>query len=131
MADALRNVPGRGNQPHGPEGAVTSAFIRGGNSNYNLIMIDGIPMNDFGGGFDLAPLPTEGVDQVEVLRGPQSALYGSNAVAGAINIVSEQGDGSPHFNFPGEGGSYDTYRLTTGGAGLDRRIRLGVQCVAR
>ena len=119
VADALRNVPGVEINRTGQQGAVTSAFIRGGNSNYNLIMIDGIPMNDFGGAFDLAPLPTAGVDQVEVLRGPQSALYGSNAVAGTINIVSEQGDGSPHFNFSGEGGSYDTYRLTTGGAGLN------------
>ncbi len=119
VADALRNVPGVEINRTGQQGAVTSAFIRGGNSNYNLIMIDGIPMNDFGGGFDLSPLPTAGVDQVEVLRGPQSALYGSNAVAGTINIVSEQGDGSPHFNFAGEGGSYDTYRLTTGGAGLN------------
>ena len=118
VADALRNVPGVEINRTGQEGAVTSAFIRGGNSNYDLVMVDGIPMNDFGGAFDLAPLPTEGVDQVEVMRGPESALYGSNAVAGVINIVSEQGDGSPHFNFSGEGGSYDTYRLTTGGAGL-------------
>jgi outer membrane cobalamin receptor len=117
VADALRNVPGVAINRTGQMGAVTSAFIRGGNSNYNLIMIDGIPMNDFGGGFDLAPLPTEGVQQVEVLRGPQSALYGSNAVAGAIDIVTESGEGSPHFNFSGEGGSYDYYRLTTGGAG--------------
>ncbi len=118
VADALRNVEGVSINRTGQMGAVTSAFIRGGNSNYNLVMIDGIPMNDFGGGFDLAPLPTEGVDQIEVLRGPQSALYGSNAVAGAINIVTTQGEGSPHFNFSGEGGSYDTYRLTTGGEGL-------------
>jgi outer membrane cobalamin receptor len=117
VADALRNVPGVAINRTGQMGAVTSAFIRGGNSNYNLIMIDGIPMNDFGGGFDLAPLPTEGVQQVEVLRGPQSALYGSNAVAGAIDIVTEPGEGSPHFNLSGEGGSYDDYRLTTGGAG--------------
>src|ERR1700683_1218264 len=118
VADALRNVPGVEINRTGQQGAVTSAFIRGGNSNYNLVMIDGIPMNDFGGAFDLAPLPTEGVDQVEVLRGPESALYGSNAVAGVINIVSNQGEGSPHFSFSGEGGSYDMYRLTTGGAGL-------------
>jgi outer membrane receptor protein involved in Fe transport len=118
IADALRNVPGVAVNRTGQMGAVTSAFLRGGNSNYNLVMIDGIPMNDFGGGFDLAPLPTEGVEQLEVLRGPQSALYGSNAVAGAINIVTDQGEGSPHFNFSGEGGSYDYYRLTTGGAGF-------------
>ena len=117
VADALRNVPGVAVNRTGQMGAITSAFIRGGNSNYDLIMIDGIPMNDFGGGFDLSPLPTEGVEQIEVLRGPQSALYGMNAVAGAINIVTEPGEGSPHFNFSGEGGSYDYNRLTTGGAG--------------
>ncbi len=118
VSDALRNVPGVAINRTGQEGAVTSAFIRGGDSNYNLVMVDGIPLNDFGGAFDLSPLPTAGADQVEVLRGPQSALYGSNAVAGVINVVSNQGDGSPHFDFSGEGGSYDTYRLTTGGEGL-------------
>jgi outer membrane cobalamin receptor len=118
VADALRNVPGVAINRTGQEGAVTSAFIRGGNSNYDLVMIDGIPMNDFGGGFDLAPLPTDGVDQVELTRGPESALYGSNAVAGVINVVSDQGEGSPHFSFAGEGGSFDTWRLSTSGAGL-------------
>jgi outer membrane receptor protein involved in Fe transport len=119
VADSMRNVPGVEINQTGQQGAVTSAFIRGGNSNYNLVMIDGIPLNDFGGGFDLAPLATAGVDQVEVLRGPQSALYGSNAVAGVINIVSNHGDGPPSFSFAGEGGSYDMWRLTTGGEGLN------------
>jgi vitamin B12 transporter len=57
LADSLRNVPGVEINRTGQMGAVTSAFIRGGNSNYNLVMVDGIPMNDFGGAFDLAPLP--------------------------------------------------------------------------
>jgi outer membrane receptor protein involved in Fe transport len=118
VADALRSVPGVAINRSGQMGAVTSAFIRGGNSNYNLVMVDGIPLNDFGGAFDLAPLPTDGVEQVEVTRGPMSALYGSNAVAGVINVVSESGEGAPHFSFAGEGGSYDTWRITTGGAGL-------------
>ena len=108
LADALRNVPGVAINRTGQLGAVTSAFIRGGNSNYDLVMIDGIPMNDFGGGFDLAPLPVDGVSAVEVTRGPESALYGSNAVAGVIDVVSEPGEGPPHFSFLGEGGSYDT-----------------------
>jgi outer membrane receptor protein involved in Fe transport len=118
LADALRNVPGVDINRTGQLGAVTSAFIRGGNSNYNLVMIDGIPMNDFGGGFDLAPLPVDGVDEVEVTRGPESALYGSNAVAGVINVISKPGEGSPHFSFLGEGGSYDTWHIATSGAGL-------------
>lgn len=117
LADSLRNVPGVAINRTGQLGAVTSAFIRGGNSNYNLVMIDGIPMNDFGGGFDLSPLPVDGVKEVEVMRGPESALYGSNAVAGVINVITTNGEGGPHFSFLGEGGSYDTYRIATGGEG--------------
>jgi outer membrane receptor protein involved in Fe transport len=122
LADALRNIPGVDIARTGELGAVTSAFVRGGNSNYNLVMIDGIPMNDFGGGFDLSPLPVDGVQQVEVTRGPESALYGSNAIASVIDIVSEPGEGSPHFSFDGEGGSYDTWKISTGGAGLTHGI---------
>jgi outer membrane receptor protein involved in Fe transport len=118
VSEILRGIPGVEINRTGRRGAVTSAFIRGGNSNYNLVMIDGIPLNDFGGGFDLAPLPVEGVDHVEVTRGPESALYGSNAVAGVINVVSQRGEGTPHFSFLGEGGSFATWRIATGGTGL-------------
>jgi len=118
LADSLRNVPGVAINRTGQLGAVTSAFIRGGNSNYNLVLIDGIPINDFGGGFDLSPLPVDGVSEVEVLRGPESALFGSNAVSGVINVITTAGEGPPEFSFAGEGGSYDFYRLATGGEGL-------------
>jgi outer membrane receptor protein involved in Fe transport len=118
LADSLRNVPGVSVNRTGQMGAVTSAFIRGGNSNYNLVMVDGTPMNDFGGSFDLSPLPVDGVSEVEVMRGPQSALFGSNAVAGVIDVITNRGEGPPQFSFMGEGGSYDTYRLATGGEGL-------------
>jgi outer membrane receptor protein involved in Fe transport len=118
--DVLRGLPGLEINQSGGRGTVTSAFIRGGNSNYNLVMINGIQLNDFGGGFDLAPLPAEGVEQVEVIRGPESALYGSNAVAGVINIETIRGDGPPHFSFIGEGGSLYTWRLGTTGAGLNK-----------
>jgi outer membrane cobalamin receptor len=117
--DVLRGIPGVDINQSGRRGGVTSAFIRGGNSNYNLVMVDGVPLNDFGGGtgFDLSPLPADGVDHVEIIRGPQSALYGSDALAGVINVVSKRGEGSPQFSFLGEGGSYDTWRITTGGTG--------------
>ncbi len=118
--DVLRGLPGVEINQSGGRGAITSAFIRGGDSDYNLVMIDGIEMNDFGGGFDLSPLPAEGVDQIEVIRGPESALYGSNAVAGVINLETIHGDGPPHFSFVGEGGSLYTWRLGTTGAGLNR-----------
>jgi outer membrane receptor protein involved in Fe transport len=118
--DVLRGLPGVEINQSGGRGTITSAFIRGGDSDYNLVMIDGIELNDFGGGFDLSPLPAEGVEQVEVIRGPESALYGSNAVAGVINLETIHGDGPPHFTFLGEGGSLYTWRLGTTGAGLNR-----------
>jgi outer membrane receptor protein involved in Fe transport len=118
--DVLRGLPGVEINQSGGRGTITSAFIRGGDSDYNLVMIDGIEMNDFGGAFDLSPLPAEGVEQVEVIRGPESALYGSNAVAGVINLETIQGDGPPHFTFLGEGGSLYTWRLATTGAGLNK-----------
>ena len=115
--DVLRGLPGVEINQSGGRGKVTSAFIRGGDSDYNLVLINGIQLNDFGGGFDLSPLPAEGVEQVEVIRGPESALYGSNAVAGVINIETIRGDGPPHFSFIGEGGSLYTWRIGTTGAG--------------
>jgi outer membrane receptor protein involved in Fe transport len=118
--DVLRGLPGTEINQSGGRGTLTSAFIRGGDSDYNLVMIDGIEMNDFGGGFDLSPLPAEGVEQIEVIRGPESALYGSNAVAGVINIETLHGDGPPHFSFLGEAGSLYTWRLATAGAGLNK-----------
>jgi outer membrane cobalamin receptor len=118
--DVLRGLPGVEINQSGGRGTITSAFIRGGNSNYNLVMIDGIELNDFGGGFDLSPLPAEGVEQIEVIRGPESALYGSNAMSGVINIETIQGDGPPHFSFLGEAGSLYTWRLATTGAGLNK-----------
>jgi outer membrane cobalamin receptor len=118
--DVLRGLPGVEINQSAGRGTITSAFIRGGNSNYNLVMIDGIELNDFGGGFDLSPLPAEGVEQIEVIRGPESALYGSNAMSGVINIETIQGDGPPHFSFLGEAGSLYTWRLATTGAGLNK-----------
>jgi len=120
VLEVLRGVPGVEVNQTGRRGGVTGVFIRGGNSNYNALMVDGIPVNQFGGDFDVAPLPAEGVERVEVTRGPESALYGSNAVTGVINIVSRRGEGPPHFTALAEGGSYTTRRFATGGSGLTR-----------
>ena len=120
--EVLRDVPGVAVTQAGRHGGATGVFLRGGNSNYNLVMIDGMQFNQFGGDFDFASLPTDGVDRVEVLRGPQSALYGSNAVTGAINIVSRRGQGPPHFMARAEGGSFTTRRFAAGGAGLTRGL---------
>ena len=109
---------GHRGQPAGRHGGVTGVYIRGGESKYNAVMVDGIPMNEFGGAFDMASLPADGIERMEVTRGPQSALYGSNAMTGVINIVSRRGEGPPTFTALAEGGSYSTRRFATGGSGL-------------
>jgi len=118
VTDVLRGVPGVALDDSGRRGGVTGVFIRGGDSDYNLVMVDGIQLNEFGGDFDFASLPADGVDHVEVTRGPESALFGSNAVTGVVNIVTRRGEGPPHFDFQAEGGNFTTRRFVTGGSGL-------------
>ncbi|HLY59852.1 MAG TPA: TonB-dependent receptor [Terriglobia bacterium] len=122
VLDVLNGVPGVAVNQTGRRGGVTGVFVRGGNSNYNLVMIDGIELNQFGGDFDFAPLPADGVDHVEITRGPESALYGSNAVTSVINIVTRQGEGPPHFTALAEGGSFTTRRFAVDGSGLTRGV---------
>jgi len=122
VLDALRQVPGVTVNQTGRRGGATGVFIRGGDSNYNLVMIDGIEVNEFGGDFDFAPIAVDGVDRVEVTRGPESALYGSNAVTGVVNIVSQRGEGPPQFSALAEAGSFTTRRFAAGGSGLTRGV---------
>lgn len=91
LADALRRVPGLGVAASGGRGAVTSLFPRGGESDYTLVMLDGVRVNGFGGGVDAAHLPVEGLDRVEVVRGPQSALFGADAIGGVVQLVTRRG----------------------------------------
>ena len=118
VTDVLRGVPGVALDDTGRRGGVTGVFIRGGDSDYNLVTVDGIPLNEFGGYFDFALLPADGLDRVEVTRGAESALFGSNAVTGVVNIVTTRGEGPPHFDFQAEGGNFTTRRFVTGGSGL-------------
>jgi outer membrane cobalamin receptor len=118
--DVIRGIPGVEVNQTGRRGGVTGIHIRGGESKYNAVMIDGIPMNEFGGAFDMASLPVDGIDRIEVTRGPQSALYGSNAVTGVVSIISRRGEGRPTFTALAEGGSNYTRRFATGGSGLTK-----------
>jgi outer membrane cobalamin receptor len=89
--DALRLVPGLSVVASGGRGGLTSIFPRGGESDYTLVLVDGIPMNAFGGSFDAAHLVTGDVDRIEVVRGPQSALYGGGAIGGIVHVVTRRG----------------------------------------
>jgi len=120
--ELIRGTPGIEVSQNGNRGGVAGVYIRGGESRYNAVMVDGIPINEFGGGFDMASLPADGIERMEITRGPQSALYGSNAVTGAINIISRRGEGPPSFTALAEGGSNHTYRIATGGSGLTKGL---------
>jgi outer membrane cobalamin receptor len=122
IAEVLRGNPGTEITQTGRRGGMASVSIRGGESNFNAILVDGIPMNQFGGEFYLASLPADGIERVEVIRGSESALYGSNAMTGVINLISRKGEGHPQFTAMAEGGSYDTRRFATGGSGLTRGL---------
>jgi outer membrane cobalamin receptor len=122
IVEVLKGVPGIEVSQAGRRGGVTGIYIRGGESNYNAVLIDGIPMNDFGGAFDTASLPADGIETVEFIRGPESALYGSNAVTGVINLISRRGEGPPRFTAMADGGSHTTTRFAVGGSGLTRGL---------
>jgi len=109
--DLLRYVPGVVFNQTGAAGGVSTLFLRGGNSNFSLVQIDGVPVNAFGGGFDFAHIPAEAVESVELIRGPQSAVYGSYANSGAINFVTRQPGASPRLDVLAEGGSYGERRF--------------------
>jgi vitamin B12 transporter len=95
VADALRDVGGVDIVRNGSFGATTSLFMRGGESDHTLVLVDGVQVNRAGGGFDFSSLPIDNVERIEVVRGPSSALYGSDAMAGVIQVITRAGRGAP------------------------------------
>jgi vitamin B12 transporter len=91
LIDPLRQITGVTVVSNGQNGSVTSTFVRGGNSDANKILIDGVTAENIGGQFDWANVSTTGVDTVEAFRGPNSALYGSDAAAGLFSITTPRG----------------------------------------
>ncbi len=89
-ADALAFVPGLSAARNGTPGTTTSLFTRGGESDFTLVLLDGVRVNAFGGGADLSQIPLVDVERIEVVRGPQSAIFGADAIGGVVQIVSKQ-----------------------------------------
>ena len=123
-ADLLRYLPGIALSQAGPRGTATGLFIRGGDYNFNLIQIDGVTVNAFGGAFDFAHIPADFVERIEVIRGPQSAVYGSYANTGVVNVVTRPPQESPTFDVVAEGGTYQARRFGLGSAGTFRGLGL-------
>ena len=107
----LETVPGFSVTRTGSFGGTTSMFVRGGENDFNLVLIDGVQVNQPGGTFDFANLTTTNIERIEIVRGPASVLYGADAVTSVINIITRKGEGKPTGKFRFEGGTHDTYRL--------------------
>ena len=109
VTDVLRGQPGVEVARTGQPGALDSVFLRGADSDQTLVLVDGIRVNNaFNNGFDFSQLAVDNVERIEILRGPQSTLYGSEASGGVINIVTKRGGGPPSGWLETEYGSFHT-----------------------
>jgi outer membrane cobalamin receptor len=109
--DLLRYLPGITIAQSGGPGSVADLFIRGGDYNFNLVEIDGVPVNFFGGAFDFAHIPADWLERVEVIEGAQSSVYGAYANSGVVNFVTRAASDQPEIDVLAEGGSYQEHRF--------------------
>jgi vitamin B12 transporter len=117
LTDILKDVPGLNIVRTGGPGGQTVVFMRGTNSNHTKVLVDGIDVSDpssFTASFDFSQFLTQDIERVEVLRGPQSGLYGSDAIGGVINVITKSGQGPAQFQASAEGGSFETFNQTAG-----------------
>jgi len=120
LAAVLRDIPGLNVVQQGGPGAETSVFMRGTNSNHTKVLVDGIDVSDpsnANAAFDFGQLLTQDIERVEVLRGPQSGLYGSDAIGGVINVITRAGSGPIKLSASVEGGTFDSLNQTAGVSG--------------
>ena len=118
VGDALRGTPGMDVTEFGAPGQTTFATIRGSNPDQVLVLLDGVDVNTpTVGQFDFANLTTDNLDRVEILRGGGGALYGSEAIAGVVNVLTQRGSGPFHVLAAAEGGSADTQHESVGISG--------------
>jgi vitamin B12 transporter len=108
LQDAIRQVPGAALVQGSSYGGVSSLFLRGGESDYVKVLIDGVPVNQSGGSFNWANLTTDNVERIEVLRGPASVVYGSDAVTGVVQVFTRRGAPGFKVEGAGEAGTFGT-----------------------
>jgi outer membrane cobalamin receptor len=125
VPDALRAVPGLTVVASGGRGAVTSLFPRGGESDYTLVLVDGVAQNSFGGFIDFAHFGTGEVERIEVVRGPQSALYGGGAIGAIVHVITPHG-GPTRAAASYESGGNATHRATASVVGRQAAWRWGL-----
>ncbi|MCU1304810.1 MAG: TonB-dependent receptor [Candidatus Sulfotelmatobacter sp.] len=107
--DAIRFLPGAIISTAGQRGGLSSLFVRGGDSAYNRVIVDSVPVTEPGGVFDFGVVPLAGADRLEFLRGAQSTLYGSDAMTSVVQLFSRTGSTStPELRFGADGGNFNT-----------------------
>ena len=119
LLQPLAQVPGVQISQNGQRGALASMFMRGGNSDANKVLLDGVPLNEIGGTVHLGLVPTTGIEQVEVLRGPNSVLWGSDAMAGVVSMKTRRGvTPLPEIDYAFDAGNFNTlhHDVSLGGA---------------
>ena len=129
VLEVLRGTPGLDVVQTGGVGSQTSIFLRGANSEHTLVMIDGVEINDPispGRSYNFANLAVDNIDRIEIIRGPQSTLYGSDAIGGVIHIITKKGEGKPKFYLSAEGGSFTTFRETAGVRGGNKWVNYSI-----
>ncbi|WP_048708616.1 TonB-dependent receptor plug domain-containing protein [Microvirga massiliensis] len=122
IADVLRHSPGLSVTENGGPGGVSTVRLRGTEASQTLVLIDGVRVNNPSlpaGEFDFSSIVPTDIERIEVLRGPQSAIYGSDAIGGVINIITRHGRGTPRGNVAVEGGSYSGRGLRAAASGSE------------
>ena len=129
VGDALRKDYSVDVAHAGPFGGSTSIFLRGANSGHTRVMVDGVRVFDPmapNGAFDLTHFNMDNVRQIEVVKGPHSSLYGSDAMGGVVNVISKRGHGKPEVSAYGETGSFQTYKSGVDFSGQADRLRFAL-----
>ncbi len=127
VADALRQVPDINIVQNGGPGQIATMFLRGGDSTQTLVMIDGVKVKSTTfGAFDFSGLRVDDIERIEIVKGPQSTLYGSEAMSGVVNIITKKGTGAPKVEAAVEAGSFETHKasiaISGGGEKVDYRL---------
>jgi vitamin B12 transporter len=127
VGELLKDVSGLDLAQSGWMGKITTTFLRGGNSSHTLVLLDGVRINSpTTGAFNFADLTVENIERIEVIRGPQGILYGSEAIGGIISIFTKRGHGKPSISFKSEFGSFKTIKESIQLAGAQDKFDYSV-----
>lgn len=130
--EALRGLPGLVAGRSGGVGGFTQVRVRGAEANHVMVFIDGVEVNSLSAGdFDFATLLAADIERIEILRGPQSGVYGANALAGVINIITKKGARTPTVSAQAEAGSFATHGFAASASGAGERGYLSVSAAKR